>query len=46
MSDEELDRVYYQEPNLQIDYVYDEAEMEIKATLMLEALEAYERGEI
>lgn len=46
MSDEELDRVYYQEPNLQIDYVYDEAEREIKATLMLEALEAYERGEI
>jgi hypothetical protein len=46
MSPEELDRVYYQEPNLQLDYVYDEADLEIKATLMLEALQAYERGEI
>lgn len=46
ISPEELDRIYYQEPNLQIDYVYDEAELKIKANLMLEALEAYERGEI
>lgn len=46
ISAEELDRVYYQEPNLQIDYVYDEADMDIRATLMLESLEAYERGEI
>lgn len=46
MTPEELERVYYQEPNLQIDFIYDENEMEWVANLMNEAFDAYYRGEI